>query len=104
MIKKLMLQIQPESELNQLYSLNNSSGQLKWHMDKEFEEFCENEDPSEYNVWKHLASFFWANTMLFEFCLLVEGCSNHGLEYGYESYEHRVGKTLAKVRPPTTDN
>jgi len=99
-----MLQIQPESELNKLYSLNNSSGQLKWHGDAAFETFCRKHKKVKEELWKNLASFFWANNMLFEFCLLVEGCKVHKLEHGYKSYEDRVEETLAKVRPPTKDN
>ena len=95
MIRSFMLQIQPESELNSLYSLNNSSGQLKWHMDEEFNEYREN---SSNNTFRDLAAFFWEKGLLFEFCLLVEGCQKHNIDHGFPHYEQKVAQTLSQVR------
>jgi hypothetical protein len=94
-----MLQIQPEPELNKLYSLNNTSGQLRWQVDGAFEEFCKKHKKNKDELWKNIASFFWSKNMLFEFCLVVEGCKRHNLDHGYKSYEQKVEQTLAKVRP-----
>ena len=100
MIRSIMLQIQPESELNKLYSINNSSGQLHWQVDHAFEDFCKEHNKNKDDLWKNLASFFWSKSMLFEFCLVVEGCKRHKLEHGYKLCECKVEQTLAKVRPP----
>ena len=92
-----MLRIQPETELNKLYSLNNSSGQLKWHMDDEFKDFW-------YSIggfgvyYSDLINFFFNKGMLFEFCLAVEGCKNYGIDHESEWCEKKVAKTLNKVR------
>ena len=96
MIRRAMLHIQPESELNSLYSLNNSSGQLKWHKDDEFEEFREYNGFGE--CYSDLANFFFTKGMLFEFSLLVEGCKRKGIEHGYKWCEGKVAETLNKVR------
>lgn len=96
MIRRAMLHIQPESELNSLYSFNNSSGQLKWHMDEEFEEFRESKGIGECYI--DLAEFFFNRGMLFEFCLLVEGCKRKGIEHGYDWCEGKVEEALKKVR------
>jgi hypothetical protein len=91
-----MLRIQPESELQKLYSFDNSSGQLKWHLDEEFREFRESRVFGEY--YSDLADFFFNKGMLFEFCLLVEGCKRHEITHGYEWCETKVAKALHKVR------
>ena len=92
-----MSRIQPLSELNSTYTFDhNSSGQLQWKMDTKFREFRLPRGFGEY--YSDLADFLFDQRRVFEFCLLVEGCKNHGIAHGYEWCERRVANTLDKVR------
>lgn len=92
-----MSRIQPLSELKSTYTFkHNSSGQLQWKMDQKLREFRLPRGFGEY--YSDLADFFFDQGLLFEFCLVVEGCKQHGIDHGYKWCEPRVAKTLKKVR------
>ena len=93
-----MSRIQPEAELRKCYSNHrNTSGQLHWDMDVSFRAWRLGRGGfGEY--YSDLIAFFFANGMLFEFCLAVEGCKAYKIEHTYEWCEEKVAQTLVKVR------
>ena len=93
-----MLRVQPESELKKCYSKHsNTSGQLHWYMDSAFREYRLSRGGfGEY--YSDLIDFFFNNGMLFEFCLVVEGCNRHNIEHKYKWCENRVEMCLKKIR------